>query len=193
MLNTNIAIIYHTDSNYTQQIALHITEGVQSADAKALLISARDAQAHLQALEKMDAMIFGSPTYFGAVSADFKAFMDSTSHLWSQQQWHNKIAAGFTCASNANGDQLGTLMQFALFAAQHGMIWVGCDLMPNRYQPIHQQGAYNKLGSWLGLTYKTLDEFDQHQSINPEDKLAFQYFGRRIAEVTKKFQSGEQV
>ncbi len=50
-----------------------------------------------------DLIIMGSPTYFGNVSAQMKAFMDATGGLW----FHGKLAgrkfAAFTSAGNPEG------------------------------------------------------------------------------------------
>ena len=56
--------------------------------------------------------------------------MDSTSAIWALQGWRDKLAAGFTHSAAPSGDKLGTLTQLAVFAAQHGMIWVGLGLPP---------------------------------------------------------------
>ncbi len=45
-------------------------------------------------------------------------------------KWRNKVAAGFTNSGAQNGDKLHSLISMALFAAQHGMLWVGLDLKP---------------------------------------------------------------
>ncbi len=42
--------------------------------------------------------------------------------------WRNKIAAGFTNSGARSGDKLATLVQIAIFAAQHGMHWDNLDL-----------------------------------------------------------------
>lgn len=52
------------------------------------------------------------------------------------QLWRNKIAAGFTNSGAMHGDKLHSLVTMALFAAQHGMIWVGLDLFPERPRTI---------------------------------------------------------
>ena len=45
-------------------------------------------------LEKCSAIIFASPTYMGGPAAQFKAFADATSPIYSNQGWNGKLAAG---------------------------------------------------------------------------------------------------
>ena len=79
-----------------------------------------------------EAIIFGAPTYTGGASAAFKAFEEATSNVVMAKGfgWKDKIAAGFTNSGARSGDKLATLMQIALFAAQHGMHWVNLGLPP---------------------------------------------------------------
>ena len=100
------------------------------AEATAALVKVEEIDRHWADLEKADAIIFGSPTYMGSASAPFKAFMDASSKVWAAQGWKDKIAAGFTNSASQSGDKLATLQQLAIFAAQHGMMWVGLGLLP---------------------------------------------------------------
>ncbi|MGY4255389.1 multimeric flavodoxin WrbA [Bradyrhizobium sp. USDA 4516] len=72
-----------------------------------------------------EALIFGTPTYMGAASAALKAFQEATSRAVMSKgyRWKDKLAAGFANSGAHAGDKLSTLIQLALFAAQHGMHW----------------------------------------------------------------------
>ena len=50
-----------------------------------------------------DLIILGSPTYFGNVSAEMKAFMDSTGGMWVQGQLVGKKLFAYTSAGNTEG------------------------------------------------------------------------------------------
>ena len=102
-------------------------------------------------LRDFDGIIFGSPTYMGSASADFKNLWMPHQRMGSTKKWHNKVAAGFTNSSSMSGDKLSTLMQISVFAAQHGMIWVGNDILPNTSGKSPDPDGMNRLGSWLGL------------------------------------------
>jgi multimeric flavodoxin WrbA len=65
----------------------------------------------------------GTPGAIGVTP--FKSFIeDSIARAWRQQLWRDKLAAVFTNSAGRSGDKLMTLVQFAVFAAQHGMVLV---------------------------------------------------------------------
>lgn len=69
-------------------------------------------------LENSDLIVMGCPTYFGNVSGEMKAFMDSTSMFWPQAKLAGKYFAAFTTAgSNEGGGHL--CLQSMLHYSQH--------------------------------------------------------------------------
>jgi len=131
----------------------------------------------------VDAIIFGAPTYMGSVAGGFKAFMDETGELWLERRWANKIAAGFTCAVSTGGDKLNTLMQISVFAAQHGMIWVGQDEIG---APVKKDNAgINMSGVWLGLG--ATDSVDKGALIDAGDAETARRFGARVADAAMRW------
>ncbi|EAR11098.1 flavodoxin family protein [Reinekea blandensis] len=108
-------------------------------------------------LVQCDGIIFGSPTYMGGPAAQFKAFADATSDLWSDQYLAGKLAAGVTSGTNLNGDQSMTLQYFATLASQHGMLWVSLDCPHD-----DANRSLNRLGTQLGVAAQTLTQ-DLHE------------------------------
>ena len=104
-----------------------------------------------------------------------------------KQRWQNKIAAGFTNSFSMSGDKLNVLIQMAIFAAQHGMIWVG-QSEPNQ-SPENQPGnihAINRMGSYLGaMAQSENDTPDRTPSLG--DLQTAIKFGERVACVTHRF------
>ncbi|WP_320150308.1 flavodoxin family protein [uncultured Tolumonas sp.] len=178
-----ISIVYDSGYGHTEKLARVIAEGVNRVDgAEAKLISVADGDYPWDTLAASDAIIFGSPTYNGTVTARLKKFMEeSTRASWLPQTWRNKIAAGFTNSGAMHGDKLNTLITMSLFAAQHGMIWIGLDLFPGRTaeQP-------NRIGGWLGAMAQS-DDVAPEISPNGSDLETAAYLGQRVAEITKQF------
>ncbi|MFO0737718.1 MAG: flavodoxin family protein [Labilithrix sp.] len=141
---TRVAVVYHSHTGRTRALAEAVARGAGGAEA--LSVDTPDLLAKLSAA---DAIVFGCPTYMGSASAGFKAFMDSTSAIWAVQGWRDKLAAAFTHSAAPSGDKLGTLTQLAVFAAQHGMVWVGLGLPPT-YIDAGATTDTNRLGSHLG-------------------------------------------
>ncbi|MGN6778744.1 flavodoxin family protein [Rhizobium sp.] len=185
-----ISIVYDSGFGHTARVAEAVAAGIgEVREAEVKLIAVADGPMDWEALERSDAIIFGSPTYNGLISAKLKQFFeDSTKAAWSAQKWRNKIAAGFTNSGAQHGDKLNSLISMALFAAQHGMIWVGLDMMPGNSSSTGSVDDLNRLGSWLGvMTQSNVDQAPNDAPIGSDLKTA-QYLGRRVAETTRRFQ-----
>jgi NAD(P)H dehydrogenase (quinone) len=179
-----VSIVYDSGYGHTAKQANAVAEGVcRIPGAAAKLIAVADGKIPWDTLEASDAIIFGSPTYNGLVSARFKQFMeDSTKSAWIPQKWRNKIAAGFTNSGAMHGDKLNSLVSLALFAAQHGMIWVGLDLFPGK-----SGSDMNRVGSWLGAMAQS-DDASPDVTPPESDLLTAAYLGERVAQTVRRLQ-----
>ena len=119
----------------------------------------------------------------GSVSGLFKSFMDETGNFWIEQKWADKIAAGFTVGASPSGDKLNSLIQMSVFAAQHGMIWVGQNHVGSKHTKDNLR--INDSGSWLGLMAQS--DKDKAQLISAYDKKTANIFGKRIARAVLKW------
>ena len=183
MNQLTIAIVYHSGTGNTAKLAQHIAEGVKEKQAMPILLAIRNAdivegryrnEEVMNTVLNADAVIFGSPTYMGSVSAQFKSFADASSEYWANQQWAGKIAAGFTIGSNPSGDQLSTLQYLMTLSAQHGMLWTGINIPGGS-----NKDGLNRLGSQSGLmSYTRSGELDS------ADLNTARYLGARVAELT---------
>ncbi len=191
---TKVAIIYHTRYNSVEKVAAEIAIGIESIqNATALLIQCSEASSRIEEINSADAIVFGSPTYFGSISSEMKTFLDSTGDIFMNKKWKDKVAAAFTHSSSPSGDKLMTLNQIMVFAMQNGMIWCGLDLLPTEEvisewsnlgtEPI----KVNKLGSWMGL----MSQSDARKGVglSNSDFLTARLFGKRIAIVAKKMKN----
>lgn len=179
----NVAVIFHSAIGTTKQLAEAVCKGVNEVEgAKSTLFEIYGSdivegrfrnEAFIDQLSDVDAMIFGSPTFMGSVSAQFKTFADATGDLWGEQLWSNKIASGFTIGSNFSGDQLNTIQYMQIFASQHGMLWAGLDL------PGHlKDEGLNRLGAQTGLIAQSTSD-----TVNEVDLRTAVYLGQRIAKL----------
>lgn len=178
----HIAVVYDSGYGHTARLAQYVAKGAASVSGTTVTqIAVGDGPAPWAELETCDAIIFGSPTYNGMLSARMKQFFeDSTKAAWNDYKWRNKVAAGFTNSGAHSGDKLNVLMSFALFAAQHGMIWVGLDLKPGNSASTGGSHELNRLGSWLGAMAQS--NVDQGaEEIIESDLLTAEHLGRRVA------------
>lgn len=178
-----MAIVYHSGYGHTKIVATHIRNGALKEIDQVDLLSTIEAQDNFETLHNADTLIFGSPTYMGTISSDFKKFMEATGKFWYQQKWKDKLAAGFTNSSTVNGDKLNTLQQLVLFAAQHSMLWISTGVLP-RFDNDSQLKAPNGLASYLGLM--TLSDNSINQVNPPQGLETAELFGERIARITKQ-------
>lgn len=185
-----VSIVYDSGFGHTARQAEAVAAGAGGVEGvEVRMIAVSDGNIPWDALEASDAIIFGCPTYNGTVSARFKQFMeDSTRPAWVPQKWRNKIAAGFTNSSAQHGDKLNSLVTLALFAAQHGMIWAGLDLMPGHASSTGTAEDMNRIGSWLGAMAQSNN--DQAPELTPpeSDLKTAAYLGQRVGELTRRFQ-----
>ncbi|MCX5544762.1 flavodoxin family protein [Paraburkholderia sp. CNPSo 3076] len=192
MQNTvQIAIVYHSGFGHTAKQAESVRRGVEKVvGASTLFLTSEDAQSRWDELTKSDAIVFGAPTYMGGASAQFKTFMDATSRLFFDGAWKDKIAAGFTNSASRSGDKLGTLIQFAILAAQHGMHWVNLGLPPANNHSKGSEQELNRLGFFLGAGAQS--NADEGPDVSPpqSDLLTAEYLGERVAKVAIQFARG---
>ena len=175
-----IVIVYHSGYGHTRKVAEAVAEGSGGA------LLAIDAEGNLPAggwelLAAADAIVFGSPTYMGSVSWQFKKFADASSKPWYSQQWKNKLAAGFTNSASMNGDKHSTLHYLITFSQQHSMLWVGTGLMPSNGKAATRNDI-NYVASSSGLMTATPSDASVEEMI-PGDIETARQFGQRVAAV----------
>lgn len=187
---SNVVVVYHSGYGHTRVMAEAVARGVeQHPGSTCRLISVEDVDAQWAHLHAADAIIFGAPTYMGSASASFKGFMEATAGFYLAQPWRDKLAAGFTNSGSLCGDKLNTLLQMAVFAAQHSMIWVGLDLLPARSSSGVFDGQLNRLGSSLGAMAQSNVEQAPGDAPPPEDRCTAAHLGERVARLAERMNS----
>jgi multimeric flavodoxin WrbA len=184
---SNVVVVYHSGYGHTRVMAHAVAQGVERhLGSTCQLIPVEDVDRHWDCLHRADAIIFGAPTYMGSASAPFKGFMDATAAFYLAQPWRDKLAAGFTNSGCLCGDKLNTLLQMAVFAAQHSMIWVGLDLLPARSSIGVFDGQLNRLGSSLGAMAQSNVEQSPDLAPPPEDRHTAAHLGERVARLAER-------
>jgi NAD(P)H dehydrogenase (quinone) len=188
-MSKSICVVYHSGYGHTAKVAEAVAAGVAEAGAKAQLCRI-DADGNLPdavwaELDQADAIIFGTPTYMGGPSWQFKKFADASAKRWFGQTWLNKVAAGFTNSGSASGDKLATLYQLFTLAMQHSMIWVGFDKMPPQPKGTATPSLddVNRIGSYSGLMTQSNNE--SPEIVPPKGDIeSARLFGQRVARAT---------
>ena len=147
-----VTIVFHSGFGHTAKLAQAVHEGaagVAGADVTTLPITPEGElpPGGWDTLAAADAIVFGSPTYMGGPTWQFKKFADTSSKQWAAQAWKDKVGAGFTNSAAMNGDKFSTVNYFVTLAMQQSMLWVGLGLMPanakaNSHQDVNYVGGF---------------------------------------------------
>ncbi|MGW3331313.1 NAD(P)H:quinone oxidoreductase [Streptomyces rubiginosohelvolus] len=136
----NVAVVYYSSTGTVATIAKAMAEDAERAGAQVRLRRvaelapqaavdsnpawAENARATADIPEVSpddmvwaDAVIFGTPTRFGNVTAQLKQFLDTLGGLWQSGQLADKVYSGFTSTATAHGGQESTLL--ALYNTIH--------------------------------------------------------------------------
>ncbi len=126
-------------------------------------------------LPQYDAIIFGSPTRFGNMSAQMKTLWDRTSRLWLNGSLIGKVGGVFTSASSVHGGQESTAISMMFPMLHHGMIIVG---VPYSIPELTETGSPYSPSRIVGPK--------ADRPFEDKDVKVARGFGKRIAEITSK-------
>lgn len=185
-----IVIAYHSGFGHTATLASAVADGARAegADVAAVAVDTM-TDADWATLDGADAIIFGTATYMGNVSAGFQAFAEQTGRRCITGAWRDKIAAGFTNSGAKSGDKLTALISLTVFAAQHHMHWVSLGLGPGWNSSAGSEQDLNRLGFWLGAGAQT-DVDAGPEDVHPADLRTCRHLGQRVATVTAQLMAG---
>ena len=148
MNDVNILIAFYSRFGSTEALAKAVAEGAQSDGAEVRLRRARDIvseeimakapgwQENAHRMNELypsptpadaewaDGILFGTPTRFGNVSAELKAYIDSLGGLWFKGKLVGKAGSGFTSTSTPHGGNESTIITMYNFMAHLGFIVV---------------------------------------------------------------------
>lgn len=98
-------------------------------------------------LAEADAVIFGTPTRFGMMSGEMRAFLDATGGLWMKGALIGKVGSVFTSSATQHGGQESTILSFHTTLLHHGMIVVGVPYSEQRQMGIAEISGGSPYGS----------------------------------------------
>jgi NAD(P)H dehydrogenase (quinone) len=196
-----VAIIYYSATGITYQLARSVAEGAEQAGAEVRLhrvpelapdeaIASNEgwsshrlatldvAEATHDDLLWADAVIFGTPTRFGNVSAQLKQFIDTTGPLWREGRLSDKAMSGFVSTGTFHGGQETTLL--ALYTTMYH--WGAIVVAPGYTDPV-QWSAGNPYGA------SSVSNNGQLPPSGVEIRAA-KYLGRRTTEVARRLLEG---
>lgn len=114
-------VIYYSKSGNTKRMAEAIAEGISSTKVSVTLVDV--AKAGTGDLADVDAIVLGSPTYYGTMASEMKKFIDESVKLHGKLQ--GKVGGAFSSSGILGGGNETTVIGLIEALLIHGMIVQG--------------------------------------------------------------------
>ncbi|MFZ2148743.1 MAG: flavodoxin domain-containing protein [Sedimentisphaerales bacterium] len=124
-------VIYHSRTGNTKEMAQIIAKAMKEADLPTECKPVSDVKA--DDVFNYDAIVIGSPTYYGQMAAPIKQLIDDL--VGRHGQLDGKVGAAFTSAANIGGGNETTIMGIIEAMLISGMIVQG-DPNGDHYGPV---------------------------------------------------------
>jgi multimeric flavodoxin WrbA len=92
-ITVNVCIVYDSRTGNTEQLALAVAEGAKSVKGAEVVLKKVDS-AMLEDLLSADAIVLGSPTYYGDMSGRLKELIDKSNKIHGKIE--GKVGGAFT-------------------------------------------------------------------------------------------------
>lgn len=132
------------------------------------------------ALAGADALIFGTPTRYGMMTAEMRTVLDGLGGLWSQDAFVGKVGSVFTSSATQHGGQESTILSFHVSLLHLGMIIVGLPYSEKRQKIMNEITG----GSPYGVS--TIAGGDGSRQPSENELAMARYQGRHVAQIAKK-------
>ena len=131
-------------------------------------------------LTEADAIIFGTGTRFGNMTAQMRNFLDQTGGLWAKGALIGKVGSVFTSTATQHGGQESTLLSFHTTLLHHGFVIVGVPYSEARQMTLAEITG----GSPYGASTITGGDGSRQPSDNELAIARFQ--GKHVAGIAKR-------
>lgn len=196
---TKILIAFYSRGGSTEALARAVAEGAEAEGAEVRLRRAREfvgpevmaqAPGWAEGAARMneayeaptpddadwaDAIVFGTPTRFGAISAELKAFIDGLGGLWFQGKLNGKVGSAFASTQSAHGGNEGTILSLYPPMAHLGLI-----IVPTGFA---DAAMFKGAGTPYGASVVS---GNPPSGPTPEELDVARYQGRRVTQIAKK-------
>ena len=202
-MSVKVQVVFHSLYSHVYRLAEAVAEGAREVPGAEVTLAqvretlsddilekmgaleAKKAFAHIpvadpHALADADAIILGSPTRFGAATAQMQAFLDATGGLWAKGALIGKVGSAFTSTASQHGGQETTLVHMHTFFYHHGLVVAG---VPYSAKELSELGEVSG-GSPYGASTIAGPRGDRTPSANELAIARFQ--GKHVAQIAAK-------
>lgn len=198
---TKILVLYYSTYGHIETMAYAVAEGAKLAGAEVVVkrvpetvpleIAEKshyklDQTAPIATVDELpgyDAIIFGTPTRYGNMTAQMKSFIDQTGGLWAKGALNGKVGSVFTSSATQHGGQESTILTFVPVLMHLGMVVVG---LPYSFQG--QMGVSEVMGnSPYGAS--TIADGDGSRKPSAVELDGARFQGKHVTEIAAKLKS----
>jgi NAD(P)H dehydrogenase (quinone) len=119
---TRVLVVYDSRTGNTEKMAVAVAEGAKEVEGAEVTLMRVD-KAKARDLLEYDAIIIGSPTYYGDMSGKMKSFIDLTNSIHGKLR--GKVGGAFTSAGGIACGAETTNLAILKALLIHGMIVQG--------------------------------------------------------------------
>ena len=141
---TKVLVLYYSSYGHIETMAQAVAEGARKVAGTEVTIKRvpelvppevakashfkTDQAAPIATVDELpnyDAIIVGTPTRFGNMTAQMKNFLDQTGGLWFKGALIGKVGSVFTSSATQHGGQESTILSTHTVLLHHGLVVVG--------------------------------------------------------------------
>ena len=157
----------------------------QDVLAKMGAVAAKEAFAHVpvadpHALAEADAILLGTPTRYGAATAQMQAFLDATGGLWVKGSLIGKVGSAFTSTASQHGGQETTLIHLHTFFYHQGMVVSGVPYAAQELLNLDEISGGTPYGA------STIAGPRGERTPTPNELAIARFQGRHVAQIAAK-------
>jgi len=194
-----VLVLYYSMYGHIEIMADAIAEGVRTVDgveaaikrvpeiipedrarAMGVKLDQKAPIATVEELANYDAIIFGTPTRFGNMTAQMRNFLDQTGKLWMNGALIGKVGSVFTSSGTQHGGQETTITSFHSTLLHHGMVIVGVPYSCKGLTVMTEITGGSPYGS------STLAGGDGKRTPSENELEIARFQGRHVAEIAKR-------
>lgn len=205
IVSAKVAVYFYSTFGHMYKMAKAAAEGIKEAGGEAVLLRiaetlpadvlksmhADEAQkafdgekaATFEEFGDYDGYIFATPTRFGVVPAQFKAFLDMSGQVWSKGGLINKPVGIMTSSAMQHGGQEATILGLIPFILHQGGLYVGLTI---------NSGVLDKVDEVSGNSFygaSTIAGPMGARQPSANELTGAKYQGKRVAELAAKLKA----
>lgn len=197
-----VLVLYYSSYGHIEKMAYAEAEGARNAGAEAVVkrvpetvpedvarksgykLDQKAPVATVDELAQYDAIIFGTPTRYGNMTAQMKNFLDQTGALWMKGALVGKVASVFSSSATQHGGQESTILTFHPVLLHLGFVIVG---LPYSFQ--RQMGVAEVMGN-TPYGASTIAGGDGSRQPSEVELEGARFQGKHVAQIAAKLARG---